>query len=155
MTMPADDRLRLLDELARLVAEAPADELPPLPSPMLRSSGSTCETRQDADAVLERALGESRQRTTPSVDPRITLAEYAEHHWLPIVRAAAKPRTVETYQGGLDRHLRPGLGAVRLSRLQRAHVKRFVTRKLQEDGLSPAYVELIVAVLARIMRERT
>ena len=38
----------------------------------------------------------------------------------------------------------------RLSRLQRAQIKRFVARKLQEDGLSAAYVKLIVAVLSAL-----
>jgi integrase len=111
----------------------------------------TCQTRKDAESILERALGEFRERTLPSVDPRIRLAAYAQEHWIPIVRTAAKPRTVETYQGALDRHIVPELGAVRLSRLQRAHVKRFVARKLQQDALSPAYVKLIIAVLGALL----
>src|SRR5262245_52436250 len=79
----------------------------------------TCRARSGADVRLRRPLAQSPHRTTPHVDPRVSLGDYAAHHWLPIVRAAAKPRTVETYQGVLERHLVPGLGTMRLSRLQR------------------------------------
>ena len=37
----------------------------------------TCETRKEAEKALERALGDSRRKRRPTVDPKITLAAYA------------------------------------------------------------------------------
>jgi hypothetical protein len=54
----------------------------------------TCETRRQAEAVLSDRLREGQRPLQPSVDPDITVAEYAGH-WLS--RLTVKPRMVDSY----------------------------------------------------------
>jgi hypothetical protein len=73
----------------------------------------TCRTHRDAEAVLEKALRESRNPIIPVVDPDITIKAYSER-WLGVIPVSLKPRTVETYSDALRLHLLPLLGAVKV-----------------------------------------
>ena len=111
---------------------------------------TTCETRKQAEAVLSDTLQATRQRTIPAVDPKITTKAYAEQRWLPLVKASAKPRTVETYEGVLNRHLLPTFGALPVVRLHRAQLKQFLANKLG-SGMSREYVKLVLSVLHNLL----
>src|SRR5439155_448477 len=52
----------------------------------------TCDTRRDAEAVLDERRRESRQGTRPVIDPDVTLEAYAKR-WLTIVKAMVKAAT--------------------------------------------------------------
>jgi integrase len=106
---------------------------------------TTCETRKQAEAVLSEKLQASRQHTIPTVDPKITVATYAAERWLPLVKTSAKPRTVETYEGVLRRHLLPTFGSVPVARLHRAQLKHFLATKLA-SGMGREYVKLVLSV---------
>src|SRR5688572_22383716 len=77
------------------------------------------ETRKDAGNFLADQVRLARQPTRPVVDPKVTVAEYAER-WLGIVRASAKPRTLDTYDGALKRHILSVLGRAKVADLHRA-----------------------------------
>jgi len=106
----------------------------------------TYETRHEADAALARVLQESGQETCPTVDPAISLADYAAH-WLATIEAAVragtlKPRTAAHYAAILGRHVLPILGRRRVRDLGRARLKALLVAKLDTD-LAPATVSII------------
>ena len=72
----------------------------------------TCETRRDADAILDVKRRESRQGTRPVVDPDISVEEYSKR-WLGIVRATVKQATYESYSNTLRLQSFQPLGASR------------------------------------------
>ena len=57
----------------------------------------TCDTRRDADAALERAIGEARGPRRPALDAEVTVRAYAEH-WLKVAGPTLKYRTLEGYR---------------------------------------------------------
>jgi integrase len=107
------------------------------------------ETRKDAENFLADQVRLARQPTRPVVDPKITVAGYAER-WLGIVKTSAKPRTVEIYDGALQRHILPVLGAARVAELHRTGLKEYVAAKLR-DGLARGYLKTIVGVLQALL----
>lgn len=109
----------------------------------------TCETRREAEDVLSEKVRESRQRIRPSVNRHLTVAEYAEK-WFRVCSQLLKPRTLDSYTMLLRVHLLPEFGPLRLSHVQRAHVKEFLLRRL-ESGLSRGSVKLIHAVLRALL----
>lgn len=83
----------------------------------------TYETRREADTALGKVLAQSGQEAHPTVDPAITVTEYAAH-WSATLEAGVKagtlkPRTATHYVGILDRHLLPILGRRRVRELER------------------------------------
>jgi integrase len=107
------------------------------------------ETRKDAEHFLVDQMRLARQPTRPLIDPKISLAAYAER-WLGVVATSAKPRTLETYEGALRRHILPALGRTRVADLHRPGLKEYVARKLRE-GLSRGYVKTIVGILQTLL----
>jgi hypothetical protein len=105
----------------------------------------TCETRREADLVLEEVLRESRQPSRASVDLDITVATYSER-WLALVQGSLKPRTVRGYRQILRFHLIPLLGNVKIRQLSRGRVKVLLADKLRE-GLARNTVRIILAVI--------
>ena len=114
----------------------------------------TCETRREADAALARVLREAGQETRPTVDPAITVADYATH-WLASIAASVKagtlkPRTAAHYAAMLNRHLLPALGRRRVRDLDRGRVKALLVQKLDTD-LAPATVSIIHRTLRAML----
>ena len=109
----------------------------------------TCATRREAEAVLEKGLGEARQPVQPAVDSNITLAAYSEH-WLALVGAHLKPSTLETYSEALRLHLRPTFGTTKVRLLQRGAIKALLAAKLTA-GLSRGTVRILYATLRTLL----
>ena len=60
--------------------------------------------------------------TLPNQDGEdITLADYADR-WRKVVAAGIKPNTLRSYEGCLDKHIIPVLGAVAIRRLIRGRI---------------------------------
>lgn len=59
-----------------------------------------------------------------------------------------KPRTKESYECQIKNHIRPGLGSVRLDRLDQHTIQRFCNRL---DGLSPKSVKIVHGVLHKAL----
>ena len=109
----------------------------------------TCDTRREAEAVLEKALAESRNPIIPVVDPDITIKAYSER-WLGMIPISLKPRTVESYSDALRLHLLPRVGAVKVRQLHRGQIKTLLGQKLA-DGLSRGTVRIIHATLRAML----
>jgi integrase len=109
----------------------------------------TCRTHRDAEAVLEKALRESRNPIIPVVDPDITIKAYSER-WLGVIPVSLKPRTVKTYSDALRLHLLPLLGAVKVRQLHRGQIKALLAKKLT-DGLSRGTVRILHATIRAML----
>src|SRR5207247_143438 len=71
------------------------------------------ETRREADGALGRVLEEAAQETLPTLDPAITVGDYAGH-WFATLEAGVKAGTLKTrtaahYAAILGRHVLPTL----------------------------------------------
>lgn len=73
----------------------------------------------------------ARMRAQAGLGQDLLLSTYAEV-WLERVRVGARPATHEQYAWAMEHHILPALGALSLRQLTRAHVKDFLTGKLEE-----------------------
>jgi integrase len=92
----------------------------------------TCETRRDADAILDEKRRESRQGTRPVVDPDITIEDYSTR-WLAIVQATVKQATYESYRNMLRLHVLPAFGVVKVRQLQRGRIREWLAGRLNAE----------------------
>ncbi|HXG73153.1 MAG TPA: hypothetical protein VNJ04_21375, partial [Gemmatimonadaceae bacterium] len=102
-------------------------------------------TRADVAAQLTKALRTVQQGATSLGDERQTIKQFLER-WIEHVRSSVRPKTHHSYAQLVRLHLVPGLGHLRLVRLQPEHVDAFLDRK-DADGLSPRTCQYLRAVL--------
>lgn len=106
----------------------------------LRASGkSKAEARRSVEASLRRALtiGADGDFT-----PRSTLADGARG-WLAmfeglVERGSRSPSTLDLYRDAVERHVVPGVGALRLGEVNTARMDRFLQAVLEEKGYATA-----------------
>ena len=108
----------------------------------------TYDTKREAEDAFAAVLPASRQTSRPTVDPNVTLTEYAER-WLKLC-ANLKPRTVAGYREKLRLHILPSLGSLKIRRLHRAQIKDLLALK-RESGLAVDSVRLIYATLRTML----
>lgn len=101
-------------------------------------------TRADVAAKLTKALRAVQQGGTLG-DERQTLGQFLAR-WIESVRSSLRAKTHHSYAQLVRLHLLPGLGQLRLGRLQPEHVETFLDRK-REAGLSPRTCQYLRAVL--------
>jgi integrase len=116
------------------------------------------EKKADADAKLAEVLDQGGRRLTPLVDPACTLRDYATR-WLAANAAEWKPRTARSYRDTLMLHVLPFpigrdavLGNLRVSRVQKAHVKALLATK-RGEGRARNSVRIIHATLRALLNE--
>jgi integrase len=85
----------------------------------------TCETRRDAESMLDEKRRESRQGTRPAVDPDVLTEAYARR-WQNLIAATIKAATRASYANMLRLHVVPAFGAVKVRHLQRGHIKEWL-----------------------------
>lgn len=90
-------------------------------------------------ARMLRAYGAGGDPASETLDRY--LAQWLEDH-----RPTVRPSTFVSYQGHVDRHIRPLLGGIPLARLRPSDVRRLIADRLAA-GLAPATVGLIVTTL--------
>jgi integrase len=117
--------------------------------PLGRRRWETCETRKQAEGVLERVLHDSKQASLPAVNPDIRFAPYAES-WLTLVASSLKPRSVDGYREKLKNHVLPAFGSLKIRDIHRARIKALLASKL-EAQLSVDTVRLIHATLRVVL----
>jgi integrase len=111
----------------------------------------SCDTRREAEALLQRVLVEARAPRRSDADVDISVDDYARR-WLATIQATVKARTLESYESSLRLHVLPILGAFKVRMLTRAHVKQFVARKLS-GGYSVNSVRIMAATLHAMLNE--
>lgn len=86
------------------------------------------------------------------VEPaKITVAELLDRWLRDWAADNVGPTTLDRYRNQVERHLKPGLGHVRLSKLNTLTINDFYARKRQE-GLAPASLRLMHAVLHQALK---
>src|SRR5207245_2559957 len=115
-------------------------------------------TECDADRALGAVLDRDGQRLAPVVDPTCTPRAYATR-WLAANKPELKPRTHRSYKDTLDLHVLPFpvgaetvLGDLRVSRIQKAHVKALLAAK-RGEGRARNSVRIIHATLRALLNE--
>jgi integrase len=120
-------------------------------------------TKKAAQDALARLL--ATMQTGAFVAPdRITVAEYMNDEWLPVVEEEVRAgdlraTTLESYRGHVECHIVPRLGSTRLQKLTRGAVSTFLadlrqTRRRTGDAtLSPTTVRRIRATLHRALAD--
>jgi integrase len=109
----------------------------------------TVKTRDEAKAVLERVLGETRQQTMPVHDPNITADGYFAK-WIETVGVTVKARSVESYSQNWKLHLAPMFGHQQVRRIQRAAIRHHLVGFLR-GGMARGTVRLIHSVIRALL----
>src|SRR5262245_14976170 len=110
-------------------------------------------TRAAAEDYADTAgiFGRRRTRLAPAVDPRITVAAYAER-WLRDIRPPAlKPRAYAAHADAVRLYIVPALGVARLVDVRRADLKKFLRKCLRQGvagrPLTPGSVRVIYSAV--------
>src|SRR5262249_30722001 len=109
----------------------------------------TCDTRRDAEAILDDKRRESRQGTHPVVDPDITIENYSKR-WLAVVQATVKRATYESYGSMLRLHVLPAFGIVKVRQLQRGRIREWLAGRLT-TGYARESVRIMQATLRAML----
>ena len=109
----------------------------------------TCRTKREAETVLAERVLEGRQARRLAVDPNMRITEYSQR-WLQLIASSVKPRTLQSYELSLRRHILPAFGAIRVRQLVRGQVKEFLSGKLASE-LSRNTVRIIHAALRAML----
>jgi integrase len=112
-----------------------------------RSAG-TFGTRKDADRAWQ-AVEASLAAGRPT-DPRrgrMTFQDYVEQTWFP--NHVLEPSTRQSYHYVIAKHLMPTFGPMRMSEILPAHVREWVTERV-DAGVSPATIRHAKIVLSAI-----
>lgn len=95
----------------------------------------THATKRLAEEALAKLTHERVQRTRPTVDPFITVRDYASLFLGQKATALdLKPKTKERVRSALNGHILPALGARRVRELDRPTVRAFLESKLAQDA---------------------
>ena len=113
-------------------------------------------SKRDAERAL-RELLYSLERGVCIRSQRLTLGEYL-YQWLDgYVKTNCSPRTLDSYQSIVDRHLIPNLGGIPLTQLHPQEVQQYYSRALTggridgKGGLSPRTVLHIHRILVEAL----
>jgi integrase len=113
----------------------------------------SAETKEQAQILLGEKTREARAIGPTVQNPDVTLVEYAENTWLPLIKTSLKHATVKSYRYALHAHILPAFGNLKLRHLTRGHVKQFLTEKRQTGTLSKSTIRLIRAALSSMLGE--
>lgn len=108
-------------------------------------------TERQAQRELNRRLYEAEQAASAADPGRLTVADLLDR-WLAAARPKLAPTSVQLYEAQLRLHLKPALGALRLSRLVPLQIQDHYTAELGR-GAAPASVALQHAILRRACRQ--
>jgi integrase len=101
----------------------------------------TSSTRGEVAEALKKALRDQQQGINIMPD-RVTVHAHLQRWLTDIVKPSCSFKTHQTYEDLVEKHLAPGLGKIRLTKLTTAEVQRFLNEK-HNAGLSPKTVKHI------------
>lgn len=117
------------------------------PKPRYRYGKTQAEAiRKRRDEIQKEANGLSFEAD------KTTVGEFLDRWIEDSVMGNVSPRTFDNYRSQVRRHIKPALGSVKLSKLGAARVQSLYRQKLDE-GLSPASVRYVHAVLSRALKQ--
>src|SRR5438552_4419661 len=89
----------------------------------IRLRQQTCRTLQEAELVEAKKKIASAQASPPVDQPDIRLRDYAKQ-WLKQITVA--PKTKSSYTENLSTYILPVLGALKVRRIHREHIRRLL-----------------------------
>jgi integrase len=91
----------------------------------------TTKTQKEAQILRNVLLVKVQQGV--DIDPEnITFSEYLDKWLKDFGKTNLSPRTLESYESIISKHLKPELGAIQLSKLSPAHLREFYTKSLTD-----------------------
>lgn len=109
------------------------------------------KTKTEAKEKLQRLMAELQTKGALPDPIRLTVGEYLDQ-WAASAASTVRASTMESYMRTINRHIRPALGDVPLTRLQPLHIQNLYTRMLAQ-GYSRRTVQYTHAVLHRALRQ--
>jgi len=104
----------------------------------------------EGEAAAKAECARLERDGTPGIVPGITLGQYMERHWLPVLRKRVDPLTVRGYELNARKHLPDSLKRMRPGEVTRAHLKRLLATLGDEHSLAEATVAKVANVLRSI-----
>lgn len=116
--------------------------------------------RFTAYAATEREALEKRddlkkhaKRARPSTAGVKTVGDFLDHWMTSSVRKDRAPKTIESYQGVIDKHILPELGRKHLRKVDRADVQTMLDRVAEKGGIGPRSVQNVQAVIRSALND--
>jgi integrase len=103
------------------------------------------DKKKDAEKDLPRVLNELNSGTF--IEPSNEKYETYLEKWLRNKRKQIKPTTFDNYTRMVKNHIVPGLGHIKLEKLNRIHLKNFYNDLDEEKQLAPASIKKVHAIV--------
>lgn len=107
--------------------------------------------KREAARELAKMATEAHQGSR--VGPTATVSKLLNEWMANLGRQGKAPSTLETYATHVDKHIRPGLGAVRLDKLTTHDVDRYLGSLADKKGLAPRTIRLDHAILSAALAQ--
>jgi len=135
------DKVERDPETGRVVKQGP----PILVSRVFRGG------KRDATKALDKLVAEVGQ--TRTIGTTATVGKLFTDFLANLDRLGKARTTMETYRTHIAKHLRPGLGAIRLDKLTVHDIDRYLTDLDQKKGLAPRTIRLDHAILSAALSQ--
>jgi integrase len=83
---------------------------------------------------------------------KTTVSEFIDRVMRDVGAHTLRPKTIDSYNFMIDKHIKPEIGELRLNQLRPVHLQSLYSKKL-EEGLSKRTVQYIHAVIRRILNQ--
>lgn len=127
-----------------LIAESPRD-------PLTGKRRQVSRRFLGSERAANRALVDLMAQVGANPGSSATVSQLLDR-WLELVGGTLSPTTLRTYQGYINRRIRPALGQRRLEKLGTDDLDAFY-KALSDEGLAPASVRQVHAILRRALNQ--
>lgn len=117
------------------------------------------KTRREAEAALAEIV-RSLEENTYITPHRVTLGEFAEQEWLPMMKSQVKKSTWDSYRRNIENHVLPLLGGTALQQLSTGHLNSLYRTLLSQGrrggsgkGLSPKTVRNVHGAISKLLTD--
>ena len=105
---------------------------------------------KEVSAKLRDALKRKSQGALVT-GPRQTFGQFLDRWIRDIITPKCRPKTISTYRGLIDRHIKPGLGTIALAKLTAKDIQGFYAQK-REQGLAPQTIVHLHALIRACLK---
>lgn len=123
-----------------------------------RDPGTGRQIQKSVYGLTQKEVRQKLAKITTAIDEgtytepsKMTVGEWLDI-WHKEYLGAVKPHTVAHYGSHIQNHLKPSIGALKLSALQ-PHTIQNLYNKLQEEGLSPKTIKNLHGVLHKALKQ--
>lgn len=107
--------------------------------------------KREANKALDKLVAEAGR--TRTIGTTATVGRLLTEYLTNLDRLGKAQSTMETYRGHVAKHLRPGLGNIRLDRLTVHDIDRYLTNLDEGKGLAPRTIRLDHAILSAALSQ--